>query len=317
MAISNILDKSISVKSIESNKSNKSNKSNESNKSIKSKKSKKSKKILTNHKKTFNETYPMNHYFTSFYNKNISNDNDESFLKSFTINYIFWITALVSVILLSYYDKNPCIVSGILSFLIAMFFGWYVHYVSHHFNLREFYLTFYNKHHFINTFISSFPGLHDFILFLCKYTFDFHDQIHHDTSINKTPINLTIEFLQNIITQGGAIVILSYFTLFSFSIFNYNIKINHSIVLLWCFLYASVHNINYNLMEPTCHIEHHIDPHTNYGIDTLDILFDVKYSKSNIEDFNHAAINIAVITLFFLFIKKFNYPFCKYLNKFF
>ena len=49
-------------------------------------------------------------------------------------------------------------------------------------------------------------------------------------------------------------------------------------------------------LQPSTHRDHHIDSSTNYGIDTLDIFFETKYDINDIEDFNHAAINLLIIT---------------------
>ena len=77
--------------------------------------------------------------------------------------------------------------------------------------------------------------------------------------------------------------------------------------MLWALFYATVHNINYRIIEPIEHENHHKDEKTNYGIDIVDIILNSKYNtkhKSNIpitiEDHNHAAINIVIITILIL-----------------
>jgi hypothetical protein len=76
--------------------------------------------------------------------------------------------------------------------------------------------------------------------------------------------------------------------------------------MLWALFYATVHNINYNITHPIEHKNHHIDPQTNYGIDIVDIILNTKYNTTNsskpisIEDHNHAAINIILITIYLI-----------------
>ena len=110
-----------------------------------------------------------------------------------------------------------------VSFFLAMIVGWTVHYASHNTDFTAMYLKLYNQKHsyfrpFIDTFqIGSFH-LHHFLLNFILYTVDFHDQIHHDTSINKKWHLILIEFIQNVFMEGGIIVLLSFLLNFSFSI---------------------------------------------------------------------------------------------------
>ena len=66
--------------------------------------------------------------------------------------------------------------------------------------------------------------------------------------------------------------------------------------------YATVHNINYNIVSPQTHQNHHKDKNTSYGLDIFDILFNTKYDVNEIENYNHGAINIIVLTLLFCYI---------------
>ena len=84
---------------------------------------------------------------------------------------------------------------------------------------------------------------------------------------------------------------------------NYVFRFNRSVIILWGLLYSSVHNINYNIIHPLEHANHHKECCTNFGIDTLDILKYSKYDIKNVEIFNHYSINIIVITLFIMFFK--------------
>jgi sterol desaturase/sphingolipid hydroxylase (fatty acid hydroxylase superfamily) len=68
------------------------------------------------------------------------------------------------------------------------------------------------------------------------------------------------------------------------------------VLLLWAFMYATVHNINYLYVKPTTHKDHHVNHHTNYGLDFVDILLNTKYDYNDVEQHNHAAINLILIT---------------------
>jgi hypothetical protein len=122
---------------------------------------------------------------------------------------------------------------------------------------------------------------------ICRF-FDFHDITHHDTSINKQAVNIIYELLNNIFMQGLGFVLL--------------IKmIDTRVFILWAFMYATIHNINYLFIKPTTHSDHHINSHTNYGIDYCDILFNTKYDWNDIETHNHGAINLLVITYIIMY----------------
>ena len=63
------------------------------------------------------------------------------------------------------------------------------------------------------------------------------------------------------------------------------------------------HIINYNIIKPKVHEEHHEDKNTNFGIDIWDILFNTK-NNSDIENFNHSIINLIIILIIFYFIHR-------------
>ena len=154
-----------------------------------------------------------------------------------------------------------------------------------------------------NKFSKTHPRLNKAIVTFLTYTFDFHDKIHHDSSINKEPLNIIIETFLNFMVEGGFLLLFTRIIEFNMSFNSYNFKFNRAILFLWAMLYATSHNINYNLNSPIQHMNHHKEYNTNFGIDTLDILFDTKYDIENIEVFNHGAINIAIITFFILYFK--------------
>ena len=264
-------------------------------------------------------------------NKTIKNffKNFKYLKKSFTHNFLFWITVFLSIIYLSKIHPDNSVFMGFFSFIIAMIIGWLVHYASHNFDATGLYLKFYNNKNnknksenpsffsYFRSFIDTFY-LNPIILNFFKFTVDFHDHIHHDTSINKQWHYILIEFIQNIFMEGGLIVLFSMLFQFSFSLFGNHYSFNHPVIWMWAFLYATVHNINYLIIHPDCHVEHHVNEQTNFGIDTLDILFNTKFNVKNVEIMNHAAINVAIITLLLIALIKYkkNNPFILFFKSF-
>ena len=204
-----------------------------------------------------------------------------------------------SLIILSYFVKNKYPNLLVISLIIAMIVGWVVHYVSHNYDFTMLY------EEISPSFIKQrFPRIHKYIKIVLRYTMDFHDHVHHDTSINKSPLNLSMEMFQNFLTQGFILVLISYLLNLGLQIRSTVYKLNHLVVLLWALFYTTIHNINYNLMKNEIHEEHHVNEYTNYGIDLVDILFNTKYDLENIESHNHGAINVSFITLVLFYSYK-------------
>ena len=173
-----------------------------------------------------------------------------------------------------------CLISWIFIGLV----GYFTHVISHNIDIRKIYNSsnnIFTHNPTLNTVMDTFFNL-----------YEFHDEIHHNLDVNKEGLNILYEFITNIYTQGlGFIIFVEFIKL-----------INYKVVVLWCFMYATIHNINYNIIQPSVHKAHHINCHTNYGIDVLDILFNTKYDKNDIENFNHAIINLVIITFILLYI---------------
>lgn len=51
-------------------------------------------------------------------------------------------------------------------------------------------------------------------------------------------------------------------------------------------------------------MKHHLDKHTNYGIDIWDIMFNTKYQGDNtdIENINHYSINVVIISAILVYV---------------
>ena len=113
------------------------------------------------------------------------------------LNYVFYSLLIICLFIISYYT-NSSFLWCIITFIYVSFNGYFVHYLSHKINLGEIYKGDGASAN-IDNYISAIPGMNNIILFLCKM-FDFHSEIHHDTSINKKFNNRIYEFIMNFIT---------------------------------------------------------------------------------------------------------------------
>lgn len=95
--------------------------------------------------------------------------------------------------------------------------------------------------------------------------------------------------------------------------------INKTLIIFWALLYATNHNINYLFFKSKTHKFHHNSDMKkngaynknktkiiNYGIDTIDILFNTKHKHDIVENFNHSMINIIILTIIIILIKDNN-----------
>lgn len=204
-----------------------------------------------------------------------------SIVKSVKQNYMFYIAVLISIYAFTKcHHKKSNLFLALFSFFFITFYGYFIHMVSH----------------YMDTKISKLYKTYDNIFTRNKYLNwialqlidfgEFHAKTHHDTDINKTKTNIALEFINNVVSQGGLIIIIKYFLKF----------IDNRVILLWAFFYATVHNINYNIASPLTHRQHHMNSKTNYGIDIWDIIVGSKYEWDTIETHNHTAINVLVIS---------------------
>jgi hypothetical protein len=223
-------------------------------------------------------------------NKNIDTKTQmNAIVKSIKQNIFFYIVFFCCLYVLSTskkYDTSLWLL--ILTAGAVMVYGYIVHWISHHFQITEFYLN------FDNIFTRN-PLINWAMIQFCWF-FDFHAITHHDSSINKQFQNIALEFINNAMTQGLLLII-------SLKVISQMAKyIDNRIIVLWAFFYATVHNINYLYVKPATHRDHHLDETTNYGIDIMDIIFGTKYDWNIIESHNHAAINLVVITAIIMYI---------------
>lgn len=246
-------------------------------------------------KDIYNNNYPKNVFF-----KNIIS-RKKYIIESFRMNYIIWITFSISIILLSI-NINDSILKNIINviggfniFILLLIHGWLIHYLSHYSNFREIYSLFFKNISDIEVKNNVF---HRCILKILEYSSDYHDIHHHNSEYNKELKHLILEFIGNLWTQGGYLILFIYI---------FSMNFNYKIIFLWIIMYSTVHIINYNIIEPIHHIEHHDNFFTNYGIDIIDIFMGTKYkleSYNDIENINHYSINCILITMCIIY---FNY----------
>jgi hypothetical protein len=192
-------------------------------------------------------------------------------------NRYFYYSVLVSAAVLAWFAKSSFLMA-LLTFLYASYVGYAGHAVVHCYNFTNTYAACTNPI-LKNSFTSPI------LTWICKHM-DFHDITHHDTAVNKQINHVLIEFVMNFITQGGLLMVMIWLCR----------SLNIYVVLLWALAYCTIHNINYDILSPVSHQMHHKDNSTNYGIDFWDILVGTKYPGDEIEDINHYAINMVLIT---------------------
>lgn len=235
--------------------------------------------------------YPKNVYFKEIFNRR------KLIKESIVKNNFFWIISIICVSLLSvskYVSLGTNIwycICGFITYCLTIILGYFSHYISHYNNFSEIYQIIINegfKFDINTTFHKSIQSMLDF-------TMDYHDIYHHNSEINKQPLYLVLEILNNIWMQGGCWILYVY-------VFSMNVNIY--ILLLWSLVYSTFHNINYNIIDNTLiHNEHHKNIFTNFGIDIVDLIFNSKYDDRNIENINHYSINLVIITALLLYYK--------------
>ena len=193
-------------------------------------------------------------------------------------NWILYFTILFCLGLLS--QKSSALIC-IYSFSFLSISGWYIHWLTHKFPPFRILFSQYDNAITRNPLVQWF-GHYVFNIL------DFHSVTHHDLVVNKSPANMVYEFLNNVLTQAGFLWIIKK----SLS------WLDNRIILIWGLFYASVHIINYYFTQQITHQHHHINCHTNFGMDIYDIIFGTKYNWENItsESDNHASINLFLLT---------------------
>ena len=242
--------------------------------------------------------------------------------KSFKKNTIFWFFTVLSIIILSIkYGQEKTIsnkiISGFISYILSIYYGWYIHKMSHTFHARKTFNYFRKQFSFKNVTINKFLNFYDNIVYFFSDIYDFHSKIHHNPNLNKLWYNRLLECIQNVVMISLPLSYIGYNSNIGITLSSVTFYLNKTITILWGLIYSTVHNINYSIINPQVHKEHHIkdipyaystskEKVTNYGPDIADIMWDTKYKSNIIEDFNHASINVITLTIIIIIIKSSN-----------
>lgn len=212
-------------------------------------------------------------------------DQSEALKKHIVINYTFYIICIICIYLLSCKPSNKKgFVTMLISFCFIAFAGYFIHMISHHIHYTKMY--------------DDYPVIYKNIPFFDKcirnftWFLDFHHITHHNSDINKETNNQLLEGINNFFMQGAIGIMAG--TLYN--------MMDWRMFLFWGTFYASFHIINYTYLEPSVHRDHHIDIHSNYGIDIFDILMGTKYDWNDIENYNHYSINMIILTIITYYI---------------
>jgi len=216
----------------------------------------------------------------------------ETLYKSLEINKYFFVVLVLSLSLYCHY-KNKSFTSSLLTFVLMTLLGYLAHVISHSFNANETFEKLENK-----TFFTSNEYTKPVIKNTCDFI-DFHDKVHHDTKINKEPLNIFYEVCNNFLIQGGLVYLF-------YIVSRY---IEPEMFILWAFMYTTIHHVNYTIIGSEEHKQHHANKYTNYGLDIWDIIFNTKPEESeekegeHPENFNHIIFNllIGLVILYFIF----------------
>lgn len=232
---------------------------------------------------------------------NIPDFKNETLLKSLKINKYFFIVLIITMMAYCKIKKKPFLFS-IGSFILMTFLGYLAHMISHNVNMNQIYRKMDNKNFFMTNKYSK-----TLIKKACDFM-DFHDTIHHDTKINKQPLNIFYEVVNNFLIQGGLV----------YAVYIASRYVEPEMFLLWAFMYTTIHHINYSIIGSKEHREHHENKFINYGLDIWDVIFNTKpypeeqeqgekgepeKEEGEPEDFNHIIFNllIGLAILYFIF----------------
>ena len=210
----------------------------------------------------------------------------KSLKTSLKTNFIFYISVIISSIIISFDKSKLSVIKNIWSFIIVSGLGYISHYVEHKISAMDYYIN-------SNNIFKHIPIIKKLVEYSAKI-FDFHHTTHHDTEINKKSINIFYEFLNNFFAQGLAVYLF----------IKISKTLDETVCIIWGLLYATVHNINYLISPPSTHIYHHVNDKTNFGIDIYDIVFGTKSDWDDIENINHYSWNLIILTLVIYLFRK-------------
>ena len=215
--------------------------------------------------------------------ENIPDFENETLLKSLKTNKYFYLILIVTMVIYCK-TKKKSVIFSLFSFILMTFLGYLAHMISHQVSMNYIYNKMENKNFFMTNKYTK-----KMIKKACDFM-DFHDAIHHDTEINKQPLNIFYEVVNNFLIQGGLV----------YAVYIASRYVEPEMFLLWAFMYTTIHHINYPLIGSKEHRQHHENKFTNYGLDIWDVIFNTKPKPEEdqltieIEDFNHIIFNLLV-----------------------
>ena len=206
----------------------------------------------------------------------------ETISETFEKHKVVLITIFVSSFIMSK-RLNKNMFTLLFSFFFASFLGYIVHILSHLFNYREIY----NK---TDNLFKSNKYTDKISKALCNFM-DFHSVVHHDTKVNKKPINILYESINNAFFQGIGLIIIAKIVS----------QLDFFMVMFWAIFYVTVHNINFNLKSSWIHRDHHKETLTNigFGFEFFDIIYGTGRQTESRPDM---AINVIVITVLLYYL---------------
>ena len=227
-------------------------------------------------------------------------NNENKWLRarnSILANWSFWTSCCIGIAMISYTDGASyfCVLT---TFVASIYLGYEIHRKTHIRDITSSYENLDNP--IINRLVKYFPKLESIIRRVISHG-DFHNNVHHDSNVNKEPCNALVEVYQNLLSEGLIAAAMCYWLRPALTICGATLKPHIPTIIFWSLLYTSVHNINYTIINPSEHINHHLFPNTNFGIDLMDILCDTKCEPEGFELLNHAVPNIIVITMIILY----------------
>ena len=197
-------------------------------------------------------------------------------------HFLIHITFIVCFFVLSKrLNKNIFLLLGTLIF--ASFVGYLVHLISH----LIYYTDVYEK---TNNIFKKNKYTDKILRKVCRFL-DFHRITHHDTKVNKKPMNVLYEAINNAFFQGIGLILLLHLVS----------KVDYTIIMFWVLFYVTVHNINLNIIPSWSHRDHHVDPLKNisFGFDFYDLILGTGTETEYRPDI---VINIIAITAFLYYV---------------
>ena len=131
---------------------------------------------------------------------------------------MFFIAWAIGTIIFSITDNNSGPISwkiymGFISLILAIWFSYHIHRGSHSLNYKKLHKKYFDYLNLTKPYNYLMYPINKLLYGIALYA-DFHDELHHDSDINREKLMLLIECIQNILNCGGLLVILFYLTNF-------------------------------------------------------------------------------------------------------